>query len=619
MTGIQLKFLRFSGPSVEPMILEFDEGLNIVYGASDTGKSLTAKIILFMLSASSSLPDIGEISRYTGAWLGVRLGGRDVTLFRSTRGGPFSLHDGLVLDDEQAGGLVLDDKAAFGRTDTVSHLLLDAIGLDGRVIVRDGNGKKDNLHLRLIAPYIVVSEEQIISERSPVLYTGARTERTLESNLFRLLLTGTDDSDMLEVQKPSERRVAKAAKLEIVEEMIQQIDAELGEKAVSRSDAEEQFSRLSTTIENVFEGLREYQRQLDAAVSERRALMDRRGEYESRLQELGVTIARFSRLDDVYRSDLDRLQSLEEGGYMLVAMAGMECPVCGATPESHRHEHEALEIESAYKAAAAEARKIEIERRELGQTLTLLTADASGHAGRLNAIGTSLGAVETEISRLRPLEADARRSYEELWSQRASLEKIIELQSRREKLVARRDEIKRQPTKREGGKPVVGPDATTTYAFGEIVVEVLKAWKFPGAERTQFDREMLDIAIGGKARSAHGKGVRALLHSAFNVALLIFCHRNQLPHPGLLVLDTPLLTYREPMTSRHGSLSEDEEVLKAAGIAHHFYSHLASLKGIAQFIVLENVDPPASARPIARIETFTRVVGQGRYGLFPTD
>lgn len=599
------------------MMLEFDDGLNIVYGASDTGKSLTAKIILFMLSASSSLPDIGEISRYTGAWLGMRLGGREVTLFRSTRGGPFSLHEGLIIDDDQTSGTVLDDKAAVGRTDTVSHLLLDAIDLDGRVVARDGNGRKDNLHFRLLAPYVVVSEEQIISERSPVLYSGARTERTVESNLFRLLLTGTDDADMEEFQKPSERRVAKAAKLEIVEEMIQQIDAELGERAPAKADAEQQLARLSRTIKDRFEGLQEYQRQLDEAVRERRAQMDSRTEHKSRLREIGVTIARFNRLDDVYRSDLDRLQSLEEGGYMLVAMAGMDCPVCGAPPEAHRHEHESEEIGSAYRAAAAEARKIEVERRELGQTLTLLEADSSGLADLLNSIGSSIGTIETEIARLRPMEADARRSYDELWSKRASLEKIVDLHARREKLVQRRDEIKRQPMKRDGGKAMVGPDATTAYDFGEIVADVLREWNFPGADRTQFDRELLDISIGGKARSAHGKGVRALLHSAFNVALLIFCDRNRLPHPGLLVLDTPLLTYREPMKSRHGSLSEDEEAMKAAGIADHFYRHLASLKAIAQFIVLENADPPESTRAVAKIETFTRVVGQGRYGLFP--
>ncbi|RUU71752.1 hypothetical protein EOC06_38580, partial [Mesorhizobium sp. M7A.F.Ca.MR.362.00.0.0] len=122
--------------------------------------------------------------------------------------------------------------------------------------------------------------------------------------------------------------------------------------------------------------------------------------------------------------------------------------------------------------------------------------------------------------------------------------------------------------------------------------EVLTAWKFPQADRAQFDIETNDVTIGGKPRSANGKGVRAILHAAFNVAVLLFCRRRDLPHPGFLVLDTPLLTYREPMKSKHGELSADEEELKKTSLATHFYEHLAGLKNLAQIIIIENSDPP---------------------------
>ena len=52
------------------------------------------------------------------------------------------------------------------------------------------------------------------------------------------------------------------------------------------------------------------------------------------------------------------------------------------------------------------------------------------------------------------------------------------------------------------------------------------------------------ITIAGKRRAANGKGVRAILHAAFNVAVIVYAIENRLPHPGFLVLDTPLLTYR---------------------------------------------------------------------------
>jgi hypothetical protein len=43
--------------------------------------------------------------------------------------------------------------------------------------------------------------------------------------------------------------------------------------------------------------------------------------------------------------------------------------------------------------------------------------------------------------------------------------------------------------------------------------------------------------------------VKAILHAAVNVALLIYCRERNLPHPGIVVLDTPLLTYREQSSS----------------------------------------------------------------------
>lgn len=57
MNGIRLRHLVFTGPNVEPAELEFGDGLNIVFGASNTGKSFASKAILFALGASTKLPE----------------------------------------------------------------------------------------------------------------------------------------------------------------------------------------------------------------------------------------------------------------------------------------------------------------------------------------------------------------------------------------------------------------------------------------------------------------------------------------------------------------------------------------------------------------------------------
>lgn len=91
MTGIRIRHLLFTGPNVEAEGLRFDDGLNIVYGASNTGKSFATLALLYMLGAASKLPPIDEISYYDGIWLGLMLPNGDaITLYRSTKGGGLS-------------------------------------------------------------------------------------------------------------------------------------------------------------------------------------------------------------------------------------------------------------------------------------------------------------------------------------------------------------------------------------------------------------------------------------------------------------------------------------------------------------------------------------------------
>jgi hypothetical protein len=150
-----------------------------------------------------------------------------------------------------------------------------------------------------------------------------------------------------------------------------------------------------------------------------------------------------------------------------------------------------------------------------------------------------------------------------------------------------------------------------------VIQDVLHAWRYPGELSVSFDMEKLDIRLNGKLRTDNGKGVRAILHAAFKVGVLLFCHEKELPHPSFLVLDTPLLTYREPLKNpRHGDLTADEAELKASSLQDHFYAHLASLHDKAQFIILENVDPPADVDAATKM-LFTGELGNGRFGLFP--
>ena len=94
---------------------------------------------------------------------------------------------------------------------------------------------------------------------------------------------------------------------------------------------------------------------------------------------------------------------------------------------------------------------------------------------------------------------------------------------------------------------------------------------------------------------------------AFKVALLMFCRERGLPHPGFLMLDTPLLTYREPLHSAAGPLSADDQVIKSTFLKDYFFAHLSSLGALGQIIVVENVDLPSRIAEMIAAAMFGKV------------
>ena len=289
-------------------------------------------------------------------------------------------------------------------------------------------------------------------------------------------------------------------------------------------------------------------------------------------------------------------------------MSGQDCAVCGAPPSAQRHNHAAEEIARSHAAAAAEARKIEREQHDLARTVASLTAESGGLRSAIAELDRALIGLEQKIADARPKEAAARNDYEVFFSKKSDLARITSLLIRRDSLVVKKSQVEEKPpSPKSDDKMQVGIDGPTAYAFGKTVREVLEIWRFPRASEAQFDLATSDVTIGGKARADSGKGVKAILHAAVNVAMLLHCRERNLPHPGFIVLDTPLLTYREPLGSKYGELSADEVELQRTGLATHFYDHLASLKDIGQFVVIENKDPPTDvARPDADRDVYRK-------------
>ncbi|MFK4260031.1 hypothetical protein [Agrobacterium tumefaciens] len=107
----------------------------------------------------------------------------------------------------------------------------------------------------------------------------------------------------------------------------------------------------------------------------------------------------------------------------------------------------------------------------------------------------------------------------------------------------------------------------------------------------------------------HAETHRAITQSAFTISLLQYCADNDLAHPGIVVLDSPLLSYREPDGA--------DDDLSETNLNGNFYRYLLSLQSDRQAIIVENMDPPSDVELGDRVIHFSGMVDEDRFGLFP--
>ena len=95
------------------------------------------------------------------------------------------------------------------------------------------------------------------------------------------------------------------------------------------------------------------------------------------------------------------------------------------------------------------------------------------------------------------------------------------------------------------------------------------------------------------------------------IGLMEFCKDNNLPHPGFVVLDSPLLAYYKP--------EGIGDSLQGSDLKVRFYKYLADNHKDDQIIVVENEHPPSELEDRIVLVKFTKNPDIGRYGFFPIE
>jgi hypothetical protein len=588
--------------------------LNVVSGPSDTGKSFIVNAIDYMLG-SSDLQDVDELPAYSRMLLQldvIRADGQSpITLSRDLTGGRIDLHDGHVESPSDSEAVQTLAAKAGKSANTLSHYLLEQLGLTDVLLRTSKLNATRQLSFRDLAHVSIIDETRMQSRQAPIYTSGMPMHRTVERSLFKFLLDGSDDSGLTEIPPPKEIKALEGIRSELLDRVVAVLGSDLPSRGADELTA--QLSRLTSTIDLFDANMSGAVDARDGVAAERVEVRQGIERSQEELASLRETYNRFILLAQQYDSDLERLEMIREGGALLTWANHDVCVLCGAAQEHQDwSNHQVSEVVSLTEAVDVEVEKTRQLAADLADTL---------QATRMRAI-----AIRNEITRSRERSSDLTSQLAELDAglkpRRAQLNQMMAERSSLEQMLLTHKQVRAVERIRsefadnaDGSDPqsMPFPSAATLDDYCAIVRSTLSAWRVRGATTVRIDENTADLVVGGRPRSGRGKGVRALQHAAFTVALLRFCQNHQRPFPGFVVVDSPLVTYREP----DDDPAFDDESASKSTVAELFYSDLISSSDV-QIIVMENVDPPVELAPVLNQIEFTANEKTGRYGLFPT-
>lgn len=604
--------LVVTGPSVEPAILEFKPGFNMIDGPSNTGKSYVHHCLNFMMGGGDIPEIINEAIGYTEALLEIIDDAGQYHCFRrSLSGGDFELAKTSFDKFEKVERQVYKWKHNKLNDNTISSYLLTLSGYSQVEIKQNRYNKKRTLSFRDIAKLIIINEESIITKRSP-LATNQKVS-TEEFSIFSFLITGLDAKHLIEREEPEIRKGKLRAQIDLIDSLLNlKKDQKIQNEKIDNNN--ELLLQLTNEIKNLLTNIHQDTLQRFNLETQRKHLWEQLQKVKSEEILEEEIFKRFSILSEQYEKDLKRLAFLTEGNELLSYLKTSNCPLCGRT-EDHSHaeldgkEMDVISIKGAYDA---ERNKILLKNADLAQAINNLKISINQKALEYLKIHDEIIAIDVKIkNELEPSIMFQKDNLQQLITKQNEVTLTVS-SNNAFGLQAKRDNLVQQLKVKDSGDTEANLSTIGLQALCDIIADLLKEWDYSDEPKVYFDQSKKDIVISGKARSSDGKGYRAITYSAFVLGLLNYCREKLVSHPGFLILDSPMTAYKkkdyDPLIDK---IPED--------IENSFFENLCNISNDKQIIILDNKTLTDEQKAKTHYQHFTGNHRTGRYGFFPSN
>lgn len=588
--GFYIKRLRVEKTQKKYSEVSFKRGLNVISGASDTGKTYVYQCIDYLLGAKDEPKDIPEAADHKTFYLECELySGGIFTIERTLGSKTVTVIPGLI---ESSFEPTVDGRKILGVAKTQSqsaneslpNFLLEMSGFSVNAFMKKNvRNEKKELSFRNISPLVMVDEEKVISSTSPFVSPQV-VNRTIDKSLIKFVVSGEDDSELEEIEDPEIRKNTLKAQLSYIESLLKKLNVKISDL----KDEEGGLPNNTKGVEYIFGDFSELENQIGALTTKRAEVIRQKDSLELSIAAKRQLLERFLLLKEHYETDIQRLEFITDGATKLSSIKtnNCECVLCGSDMSKETGKY----INSDFsEALLSEKEKTNISLKGL----TLSIKDVELSVEDMTKMRHEYSVISSELTQkidkeLVPLKEEISLKLNTLVKHEQKQSKLKELRKQLDERTGERDSIQID---------LLSVDASASSGYipdkemkslSGFVQDILKRWQFVDDEKVSIELSDYDTEINGKKRGLFGKGKRALITTANLIALMNYCIKSELPHPGFVIVDTPLTPYKDTDPSSEDKLTDK--------VQNAFFEDLAELSGDLQVIVIENKVPPDSIK-----------------------
>lgn len=596
MSGIFIKSITAKGPGLKDSTISFKHGVNIIHGASNTGKSMVHACIDYILG-SSEVPFHIKVTGYDEVVGTIcdSVGG-ELTVARKILDGEEGSKPCTQINvtSTNIDGIETGVYSANHRTKKpYDRILLKLLGIDEEVmLVASTKWKLNQLTFRTFINLFYLSKETIDKSGSIVVEDRAGITKSICALIY--LLTGATferptDADL------ETKKIRRKAVLDYIARIRKQLDEE--KAALEESIIPLQESNIDSDINELEKYLMKLQDELTEKEIVARGLSSKIAALDIEVNKNSYLFSKFNDLKTQYDADILRLEFIVEGDEIADRKVS-ECPFCNNVIEdlqTVKKYTEASEIELA--SLKNRRRDLELEAKDLKNDLENQNTELKNLTRERQVIFdeineqykptiTQLRERISHIKELSKLEGEIEVKQQILETLDIDAKEEIE-SSKEDKLFKVRDHF----------------DDTLFEALSDSVSRAVKRCNYHNFKSAHLSKQTFDLIVNDKPKSSEGSGYTTFLNSLYAFTLMKFIEANG-KHPSrLLLLDSPMLALTEP---KKYELPDT--------MLHGLLTYFIEECGDSQIIISENKIPESVDLSNVHMINFTATEDEGQYG-----